>query len=274
MIPVISSPTRSWYSSNIIIRSASRIRCRITCLAVWAAIRPKSSGVTSRVLDLVLVGGDHLGVELGLLRLAQLARFGVDLALLLLLGLGRLGQQLLLQLGRQDQLEDAEVAGFVVEVDAGVFGGAGRLLVGGEERVGERVHQLVGGDPLLLLERLDCVDDLFAHWMLLGFGNWICAAVLRARRGDLERVVGQQVVEVLRHPFAERQIDPLGVVDEEPQRFVAGLLDGDEIELGVELGQLLLDVVLGGRSCLVRGEKKVGQAHFWILLGQKSLSSV
>ncbi len=49
MIPVISSPTRSWYSSNIIIRSASRIRCRITCLAVWAAIRPKSSGVTSRV---------------------------------------------------------------------------------------------------------------------------------------------------------------------------------------------------------------------------------
>src|SRR5918992_161136 len=49
MIPVISSPTRSRYSSNIMSRSASRIRWRITCLAVCAAIRPKSCGVTSRV---------------------------------------------------------------------------------------------------------------------------------------------------------------------------------------------------------------------------------
>ena len=49
MMPVISSPTRSWYSSNIMSRSASRIRWRITCLAVWAAIRPKSVGVTSRL---------------------------------------------------------------------------------------------------------------------------------------------------------------------------------------------------------------------------------
>src|SRR5215204_5184356 len=47
-MPVISSPTRSWYSSNIMSRSASRIRWRITCLAVWAAMRPKSAGVTSR----------------------------------------------------------------------------------------------------------------------------------------------------------------------------------------------------------------------------------
>ena len=113
--------------------------------------------------DLVLVGGDHLRVELGLLGLSQLARFGVDLALFLLLGLGRLGEQLLLQLGRQDQFEDAEVAGLVVEVDPRVLGGAGGLLVGGEQRVRERVHQLVGGDPLLLLERLDGLDDLFGH---------------------------------------------------------------------------------------------------------------
>ena len=161
MIPVISSPTRSWYSSYIICRSASRIRCRITCLAVWAAIRPKSSGVTSRVVDLVLVGGDHLRVELGVLGLAHLARLGIDLGLLL--QLGGLGQQLLLQLRRQDQFEDAEVAGLVVEVDAGVFGRAGGLLVGREQGVLEGVHQLVGGDSLLLLERFDCVDDLLAH---------------------------------------------------------------------------------------------------------------
>ena len=113
--------------------------------------------------DLVLVGGDHLRVELGILGLAQLARLGVDLALLLFLRFGRLGQQLLLQLGRQDQFEDPEVAGLVVEVDACVFGGAGRLLVGREKGVRERVHQRVGGDPLLLLESLDCVDDLLAH---------------------------------------------------------------------------------------------------------------
>src|SRR5215212_3693660 len=47
-MPVISSPTRSWYSSNIMSRSASRIRWRITCLAVCAAMRTKSAGVTSR----------------------------------------------------------------------------------------------------------------------------------------------------------------------------------------------------------------------------------
>ena len=46
-MPVTTSPTRSMYSSYIISRSASRIRCRITCLAVWAAMRPKFCGVTS-----------------------------------------------------------------------------------------------------------------------------------------------------------------------------------------------------------------------------------
>ena len=113
--------------------------------------------------DLILVGGDHLRVELGVLELAELARLGVDLALLLFLGFGRLGQQLLLQLGRKDQFEDPEVAGLVVEVDAGVFGGAGGLLVGRQQGVREGVHQGVGSDPLLLLESLDCVDDLFTH---------------------------------------------------------------------------------------------------------------
>ena len=124
----------------------------------------------------------------------------------------------------------------MVEVDAGVFGRPGRLLVGGEERVGERVHQLVGGDPLLLLQRLDCFDDLFAHWISL------LIAVLGAGRGNLQRVLGPQVVEVLGDPFAERQVDATGVVDEEAQRFLARLLERDQIELGIELTELLLDV--------------------------------
>ena len=56
---------------------------------------------------------------------------------------------------------------------------------------------------------------------------------------------------------------------------LAGPLDGDQVELGIELGQLLLNVSAGGRSCLVRAVKKVGQAHFSVLhTGQKSLQPV
>ena len=124
MIPVIISPTRSWYSSNIMSRSASRIRCRITCLAVWAAIRPKSVGVTSRVSIWSSYSASSLGVDLRLLGLAQLARLGVDRALLL----DRLGDQLLLQLGRQDQLEHAEVGGAAIHVDPGVLAAPGVFL--------------------------------------------------------------------------------------------------------------------------------------------------
>src|SRR5258705_8734040 len=74
--------------------------------------------------------------------------------------------------------------------------------------------------------------------------------------------------------FAERKIDALGVVDEEAQRFGPRLLDGDQVELGVELGKLLLDVVFEvwhAGFCLVRDEKKVGQAHFSLLHRDKKL---
>src|SRR6185312_5451033 len=107
--------------------------------------------------------------------LFQFAGLRVDFRLLLLLG--RFGEEFLLQLGGQDQFEDEEVAGLVVEVDAGVFGRARGLLVGREQRVLESVHQLVGGDSLLLLERFDCVDDLFAHWG----DSLVSEAVLLAR---------------------------------------------------------------------------------------------
>jgi len=70
------------------------------------------------------------------------------------------------------------------------------------------------------------------------------------------------------NPFAERQIDTLGVVDEKAQRFGSRLLDGNQVKLGIELGELLLDVVFEvwhAWFCLVRDEKKVGQAHFSLL---------
>src|SRR3954469_1635084 len=47
MMPVTMSPSRPAYSSYFISRSASRMRWLITWRAVWAAMRPKSSGVTS-----------------------------------------------------------------------------------------------------------------------------------------------------------------------------------------------------------------------------------
>ena len=41
--PESSSPSRSWYSSTTCSRSASRTFCTMTCLAVWAAMRPNST---------------------------------------------------------------------------------------------------------------------------------------------------------------------------------------------------------------------------------------
>ena len=38
-----SSPTRPEYSEKIVSRSASRTFCKITCLAVWAEMRPSAS---------------------------------------------------------------------------------------------------------------------------------------------------------------------------------------------------------------------------------------
>jgi len=45
-------------------------------------------------------------------------------------------------------------------------------------------------------------------------------------------------------PFAERQVNTTGMVDEEAQRFFARLLERDQIELGIELKELLLNVLL------------------------------
>src|SRR5438105_4560579 len=54
------SPSRSRNSLYTMSRSASRIRCTITCLAVWAAIRPKSFGVTSTsTVSPTWISGSH-----------------------------------------------------------------------------------------------------------------------------------------------------------------------------------------------------------------------
>jgi hypothetical protein len=74
-----------------------------------------------------------------------------------------------------------------------------------------------------------------------------------------------------RNPFAKGQVDALRMVDEEAQGLGPRLLEGNEVKLGIELCELLLNAVFevfhafSGRKCLIRGEKKVGQAHFSML---------
>lgn len=51
-------------------------------------------------------------------------------------------------------------------------------------------------------------------------------------------------------PFAEREVDAFRVIYEEPQRFGARLLERDEVELGVELAKLPLDVLLKILHCV------------------------
>ncbi len=43
MMPFRTSPTRFEYSANTLSRSASRTFWKMTCFAVWAAIRPSTS---------------------------------------------------------------------------------------------------------------------------------------------------------------------------------------------------------------------------------------
>ena len=45
-------------------------------------------------------------------------------------------------------------------------------------------------------------------------------------------------------PFAEGEVNAAGMIDEEAQRFGARLLEGDEIELCIEIAKLLLNGLL------------------------------
>src|SRR5215475_6065834 len=78
------------------------------------------------------------------------------------------------------------------------------------------------------------------------------------------------MIQVPRHPFAQREIHTVGVVDEESERLRPRSLERDQLDLSVELVKLLLDVVLEVFHVFC-GEKKVGQAHFSRLLGTKKL---
>ena len=125
-------------------------------MAVWAAIRPKSPGVTSRSSIWSRYCSNFGGIDLGVLGLAHLPRLGVDRRRLV----DRLDDQVRLEALGDDQLDHAEVGGLAVDLDARVLGRAGLLLVGRQQRVLERDHQLLGLDALLARERVHRIQDL------------------------------------------------------------------------------------------------------------------
>ena len=71
--------------------------------------------------------------------------------------------------------------------------------------------------------------------------------------------------------FTEGQIDTRWVVDEEAQGLGPRLLERNEVKLGIELCELLLNAVFEvfhawfRAKCPLWDEKKVGQAHFSML---------
>ena len=63
----------------------------------------------------------------------------------------------------EDELVDAHVAGLCVDLDLGVLDGVKRLLVGGEQRVFERLDEGFERDALLLLDLSQSLDDVSTH---------------------------------------------------------------------------------------------------------------
>ena len=107
------------------------------------------------LVDLVAVFGELLRVDFRFLGFAHLPRLGIDRRFLV----DRLDDQVRLQAFGDDQFDDPEVGRLAVHLDARVLGRAGLLLVGGQQRVLERDHQLLGLDPLLARERVHRLQD-------------------------------------------------------------------------------------------------------------------
>ena len=108
----------------------------MTCLAVCAAMRPKSSGVTSRSSIWSRYSSNLAGSISGSWGSTISPVSGSIVRALV----DRLDDQVRLEALGDDQLDDAEVAGLGVELDARVLRRAGLLLVGRQQRVLEGVR--------------------------------------------------------------------------------------------------------------------------------------
>ena len=136
----------------------------MTCFAVCAAMRPKLSGVTS--VRTIWSGRDLRPVEVEILvgdqRVLALAGLLLDPLELGDPRLARVLDESELDVLRDLDPVDAELA-LAVELDLGVAGRVGRLLVRREQRILESGDEDAFLDPLLLLDRVDSFDDLLAH---------------------------------------------------------------------------------------------------------------
>jgi hypothetical protein len=77
-------------------------------------------------------------------------------------------------------------------------------------------------------------------------------------------MVEQQVAQLVGDPLTERQIDPARVVDVEAKTVRSRVLERDQLDARIELRKSLLYLglkVVHLSFCLLRAEKKVGQAH-------------
>jgi hypothetical protein len=117
---------------------------------------PEVAGRDVALVDLVLVLLELGGVDLRIGGLDHLARLGVVDGPLV----DRLDDEVRLEALGDDELDDAEVGGLGVELDARVLRAVGLLLVGGQERVLEGQPQLLGRDALLAAEDRHRVQDL------------------------------------------------------------------------------------------------------------------
>ena len=152
------------YSSYIIARSASRMRCWMTCFAVMRGDAPEALRRRVRAHHQVLRNLRPVELEVDVVdeRVLTLARLLLDPLELVDRSLARLVDEPLLEVGGDLDREDAELA-LVVEDHLGVAGGARCLLVRGEERVLERRDERARLDALLALDRANAFHDLLAH---------------------------------------------------------------------------------------------------------------
>src|SRR5439155_13485548 len=103
-----------------------------------------------------------LAVVVGHQRVRTLSRLLLDPLELLDRALAGLVEQALLDVARQRDREDTEVA-LLVELDRRMARRAGRLLVRSEQPVLERRDERPFFDALFALDLLDCLNDLLAH---------------------------------------------------------------------------------------------------------------
>ena len=195
-MPVTTSPWRSTYSSYMIARSASRIRCWMTCFAVCAAMRPKSSGVTS--VRTIWSGGtcdQSRSRSSSATSVCWRSPVSSSIRSSSAMRASRASSTSRNSMSSGISIPNTRNSPSPSSLTSAWRVASGRLLVRREQRVLERGDEDAFLDPLLLLDRLDAFDDLLAHVSTPRRSDWParwrrtgCAALL-AGRGERDGAV-------------------------------------------------------------------------------------